>query len=182
MRNQQSRRLVHLALLTAIGVLLVYLVRFPLFPAAASYLEYDMGDVPILIGTFLYGPWWGLLLTVAVSVLQGLTVSAASGPVGVVMHICATGLFAVAAGLIYKRRRTRDGAVMALIAGSIAQILIMIPLNLTLTVYYNGVPAEVVMSLIWPIIVPFNAFKVAVNSAFTLLLYKQAGKLLRLER
>ena len=64
-------RMVKLGMLTALSIILVYAIHFPIFPAA-SYLEYDMADVPILIGTFLYGPWWGLALTAVVSVLQWL--------------------------------------------------------------------------------------------------------------
>ena len=181
MRNENVKRLVRLGLLAAMSVILMYLIRFPLF-AAAPYLEYDMADVPILIGAFLYGPWWGLLLTVAVSVLQGVTVSAASGWVGIVMHIASTGLFAVLAGLIYRRVRTRKGAVMGLLAGSIALVIAMIPLNLIFTVHYNGVPKEVVEGMIWPILVPFNLFKAVANSLVTFLLYKRVATLLRMER
>jgi len=53
MKKAAIDRLVKLGLLTAISILLVYLIHFPIFPAAA-YLEYDMADVPILIGTFLF--------------------------------------------------------------------------------------------------------------------------------
>ena len=90
--KQAIDRTVKLGLLAAISILLVYLIHFPIFPAA-SYLEYDMADVPILIGTFLFGPLWGLLLTAVVSVLQWVLVSPASGWVGALMHFCATGGF-----------------------------------------------------------------------------------------
>ncbi|MFQ9412551.1 MAG: hypothetical protein ACLR1T_18100 [Evtepia gabavorous] len=39
-------------------LLLVYVIHFPIFPAA-SFLEYDPADIPILIGTFAYGPLAG---------------------------------------------------------------------------------------------------------------------------
>ena len=73
MRSKKVVWLVKMALLTALSLVLMYLVRFPIFPAAA-YLEYDMADVPILIGTFMYGPAAGLLLTGVVSLLQWLLV------------------------------------------------------------------------------------------------------------
>ena len=69
MRSSSVQRLAQLGLLAAISIVLVYLIHFPIFPSAA-YLEYDMANVPILIGTFLFGPYWGLLLTATVSVLQ----------------------------------------------------------------------------------------------------------------
>lgn len=102
MRNAKVKWLVEMALLCAMSLVLMYVVRFSIFPAA-PYLEYDMADVPILIGTFLFGPVSGLILTLIVSLLQWITVSIASGWVGAVMHFFATGAFVLIAGLIYKR-------------------------------------------------------------------------------
>ena len=100
-------RMVKLGMLTALSIILVYFIHFPIFPSA-TFLEYDMADVPILIGTFLYGPWWGLALTAVVSVLQWLLVSPQSLWVGAVMHFLATGSYVVAAGLIYQHNKTRS--------------------------------------------------------------------------
>ncbi len=155
MRERTAKELIQLAILTAISIVLVYLVRFPIFPSA-PFLEYDMADVPILIGTFLFGPVSGLLLTVAVSILQGLTVSAQSGWIGIIMHIVATGTFVIVAGVIYRLEHTRKGAVLALICGSIAMTLMMIPLNLIFTVYFMGVERAVVVAMLPKVIVPFN--------------------------
>lgn len=60
----------------------------------------------------------GLGLTLVVSVIQGTTFSAGSSIIGIVMHFLATGTFALLAGNIYRRRRTRSGAVVALGAAS----------------------------------------------------------------
>lgn len=85
-KKVSTRQLVSMAMLGAISIVLVSVVHFPLIPAAA-FLEYDPADIPILIGTFAYGPLAGLLMTIVVSIIQGVTVSAQSGPIGVVMHI-----------------------------------------------------------------------------------------------
>lgn len=172
-------RLVKLGMLAALSLVLVYFIRFPIFPAA-PYLEYDMADVPILIGTFLFGPWWGLMLTAAVSVLQWLLVSTGSGWVGAVMHFCATGANVLLAGLIYRRVHTLKGAIVALASGILVQTLMMIPLNLIFTVHFNGAPAEVVKAMLVPVIIPFNLIKAGINALITFLLYKSLGKLLRL--
>ena len=180
MRNKNAiDRMVKLGLLTALSILLVYLIHFRIFPSA-SYLEYDMADVPILIGTFLFGPLWGLLLTFAVSLLQWVLVSPASGWVGALMHFCATGTCVLIAGAIYRRLHTLRGALIGMVAGGVAQILMMIPLNLIFTVHFNGAPQQVVLAMLPTVIIPFNAIKVAVNGLLTFLLYKQAGRALRL--
>ena len=76
-KSEQIRKLVVMALLVAVSVVLIYAIHFPLIPAA-SFLEYDPADIPILIGALAYGPAAGVMLTVVASVIQGLTVSASS--------------------------------------------------------------------------------------------------------
>jgi riboflavin transporter FmnP len=173
-------RLAKLGMLTALSVLLVYAIHFPIFPAA-SFLEYDMADVPILIGTFLYGPWWGLALTAVVSLLQWLLVSPQSMWVGAVMHFCATGSYVIAAGLIYGKMRTLKGALIGMAVGSVLQTAMMIPMNLIFTVHFFGVPKETVLTLLPTAIIPFNAIKTVANSILTFLLYKRVEKLLKKE-
>ena len=118
MRSKKVVWLVKMALLTALSLVLMYLVRFPIFPSAA-YLEYDMADVPILIGTFMYGPAAGLLLTGVVSLLQWLLVSPQSGWVGALMHFLATGGFVLVAGFLYRKFHTRKGAALSLLLGGV---------------------------------------------------------------
>ncbi|MEN6595638.1 MAG: ECF transporter S component [Clostridiaceae bacterium] len=173
-------RLVKLGMLTGLSIILVYVIHFPIFPAA-SFLEYDMADVPILIGTFLYGPWWGLALTAVVSLLQWLLVSPQSLWVGAVMHFCATGSYVIAAGLIYGKMRSLKGALIGMAVGAVLQTAMMIPMNLIFTVHFFGVPKETVLALLPTAIIPFNAIKTVANSVLTFLLYKRVEKLLKIE-
>ena len=173
-------RLVKLGMLTGLSIILVYVIHFPIFPAA-SFLEYDMADVPILIGTFLYGPWWGLALTAVVSLLQWLLVSPQSLWVGAVMHFCATGSYVIAAGLIYGKMRSLKGALIGMVVGAVLQTAMMIPMNLIFTVHFFGVPKETVLALLPTAIIPFNAIKTVANSVLTFLLYKRVEKLLKIE-
>ena len=64
-----------MAMLIAVSIVLVALIHFPIFPAVA-FLEYDPADIPILIGTFAFGPVAGVLLTIVTAIIQGTTVSA----------------------------------------------------------------------------------------------------------
>ncbi len=175
--NRAVDRVVKLGMLAALSCIMM-LIRFPLF---LPFLEYDMADVPILIGAFLYGPWWGLLLTAAVCVLQGLTVSAGSGVIGVLMHFFATGGFVIVAGLLYRRFHTFKGALLSLCCGALTMIALMVPLNLLFTGYFMGTPIQAVLDLLLPAIIPFNAVKAFGNSILTLLLYKTIGRALKIE-
>lgn len=177
-RSFTARKIAGVGVLSALAIALVMLIRLPIIPTA-SYLEYDPADIPIFLATFMYGPVTGLIMTVVVSVLQGLTVSAASGPIGILMHVIATGSFVTVAGLIYKYIRNMKGAVLALSMGSITMIVMMVLFNIIMTPFFLGIPRQAVYSMILPIILPFNLIKTVINSAFTLLLYKKVKLLLK---
>ena len=176
-----TKKLTTMAMLAALSIVLISIVHFPLFPSA-PWMEYDPADIPIFIGTFLFGPISGLLLTVAVSVIQGVTVSAASGPIGIVMHILATGSFALLAGNIYKRRHTRGGAVAAILAGVASMTIMMVFCNLVFTPIFMGTPIDAVIPMLLPVIVPFNLAKAGINGLVTYIVYKPIGQLLRYEQ
>lgn len=170
--SDKTRRITILGLMAAVSIILVYFIRFPIFPAA-PFLEYDPADIPIFICTFLFGPWWGLGLTVVVSFIQGFTVSAGSGIIGVMMHIFATGSFALVAGCIYRRNKSRKGAVAALLAGVAAMVAMMVVWNLVFTPIFMGTPREAVLQMLVPVIIPFNLIKAGANAAVTFLVYKK---------
>lgn len=173
-----TRKLVSMGVLAAISVVLVYFIHLPLIPAA-PFLEYDPADIPILIATFAYGPVTGLVLTVVVSVIQGLTVSAQSGWIGILMHIFATGVFVLAAGCIYRGKKTLGRAVAALLCGIAAMTGAMVVWNIIFTPLFLGTPREQVLPLLIPAIIPFNLIKAGINSALTFVLYKQVGRFLK---
>ncbi|NLN97988.1 MAG: ECF transporter S component, partial [Eubacteriaceae bacterium] len=55
MKMKQTKRLTEMAVLAAMSIILVATIHFPIFPAA-PFLEYDPADIPIFIGTFMFGP------------------------------------------------------------------------------------------------------------------------------
>lgn len=66
-----TKRFTMTACLAAVAFLLMF-IEFPLIPVA-SYLKLDFSDVPILIGTVIYGPWTGILIALVKCLLHGLT-------------------------------------------------------------------------------------------------------------
>ncbi len=174
-----ANKLAKMGMLSALSIILMMLVRFPIIPAA-PFLEYEPADVPILIGTFLYGPIEGLIITIVVSVIQALTVSSRSGWIGAVMHIVATGSFVIIAGWIYKRIHTLKGAIIALVAGSFSMTVVMVGLNLYVTPKFLNTPVEVVIGLLLPAIIPFNLIKSFGNSLIVMLVYKSIGRILKI--
>ena len=183
--NPRTKKLAVMAMLVALSVVLVSLIHFPIFAPVAS-LEYDPADIPILVGTFAYGPVAGLVLTVVASLIQGFTVSAHSGVMGIAMHIFATSTLVLVAGSIYKVRHTKGGAVLALLCGTLAMTAAMLIFNHFLTPYFitpdvadtAAVAANraYVDTLLFPFIAPFNLIKAGANSTITFLVYKVVSK------
>ena len=178
-KRNNVRKLTALGMLGAISIILVATVHFPIIPAA-PFLEYDPADVPILIGAFAFGPVAGFLLTVVVSIIQGMTVSAASGgPIGIIMHIVATGSCVLIAGNVYRRNKTRKTAAVALVIGALTMTVAMVVMNLLLTPIFLGQSMQTVMQMLVPAIIPFNLIKAGLNCAITFVLYKSISHLIK---
>jgi len=173
--NPRTKKLTVMAMLVAISVVLVYAVHFPIFPAA-SFLEYDPADIPILIGAFAYGPLAGVMLAVVASVIQGVTVSAKSGIYGILMHVIATSTLVIIASSIYRIKHTRVGAVIGLMCGTVSMGLVMMVANHFITPYYMGAPVAVVDAMLLPVILPFNLVKAGINSVITFIVYKMVSR------
>ncbi len=176
-RSEKTLKLAKMAMLVAISIVLVLLIHFPLFPSA-TFLEYDPADIPIFIGTFAFGPAAGVLLTVIVSVIQGTTVSASGQIWGILMHIAATGSFAIVAGSIYQRDKSRKSAVIALCVGVVVMSVVMCIANLIIIPIYSGMPREAVAAMTLPVILPFNLIKAGINAVVTFFLYKRISRFL----
>ena len=164
-----TKKLCIAAVLAAFSVILMYLIRIP-YPAA-PYLEYDPANIPIIIGTLLLGPIYGLELTFVVSVLQGITVSSGSGIIGIIMHFIATGTMVIVTGAINRKFTFSRRTYIAVILGSISMILMMIPVNLIFTPIYTGASMKDVAGLLLPVIVPFNSIKAVINAAIGIHMY-----------
>ena len=156
--------LVQMGMLAAIAVVLVMLIHFPIIPAV-SFIEYDMADVPVLIGTLLYGPIPGLLILLVAS-----------------LHFVASGAMVLLVGILYDRKPSLTGMTVGMALGSLARTLVMIPLNLILTVHAFGVPHDVVMSLMLPGIIPMNLIIAVTNCILAGLLFKALAPFLQKNR
>jgi len=174
-RTEKTARLSKMAMLAAISLALVLVVRIPFPPA--PFLVYDPADIPIIISGFAFGPLSGITITVVVSFIQAFAL-AGDGIIGFFMHVVATGSYVLVAGLIYKGHKTKKMAVVALIAGTLTMTVTMLGWNLIITPIYMGVPVEAVVAMIIPILLPFNLLKAGVNSVVAFLVYKPIARFL----
>ena len=95
------------------------------------------------------------------------------------MDVISTLSFSLTASLIYKFRKTLFGAVLALGSAAFVQVSMMMLSNLLITPIYMGQPRSVVIALLLPLLLPFNAIKSVFNAALVMLLYKPTVEALR---
>ena len=174
--RQNLRKITVMAMLAAVAVVSVYFIKFPLLPSA-PFLEYDIADVPVLIGTMLFGPSAGLVILLITSAIQAFTVSSSSHIIGFLMHFCASGVLVLASGLMYKKIGGKKGMATGLAVGSVLMTLVMIPLNLIFTGIFMGTGVEAVVKMLIPAIIPFNLIKACLNSVLTFLLFIPVNKI-----
>ena len=177
--NVKSRKLVTLAMLSALAYVVMLVGRLPITPVA--FLEYDPKDIIIVIGGFLFGPLSSALMSIVVSLVEMVTVSD-TGVIGLVMNILSTCSFACVAAAIYKHRPTLKNAVIGLLCGLAAMTGIMLLWNYFITPLYMGVTRQEVAGMLLPIFLPFNVLKGGLNMAVAMLIYTPVVGALRKAR
>lgn len=168
-----TRQLVTMALMCAIGVLLSF-IEFPLLPGVA-WLKYDASAMPAMVCGFAFGPGAGLAVGIVGAVIHGILLADFSGAIMTILVV--TG-FVVPASIVYHRLHTFKGAILGLVVGVIASTIMAILGNLVITPLYLGVPLDAVISMIIPILTPFNLLKATLNAVLTIIVYKSVSNLM----
>lgn len=166
-----TRRIAVYALFVALSMAVSF-IEFPLIPGV-PWLKYDPSGIVCLVAGFAYGP----AAAVLVSVL-GFVPHVFADPWGSLMAIAVALAMSVPAALIYRRARTRRGALIGIITGAVVALVVAIIGNLLVTPIYADMTVEQVAAMIVPALLPFNLAKLAVHGVVTFLIYKPISNLL----
>lgn len=144
-----------------------------------GFLEIEISDLPALIVTFAYGPVAGILVEFLKNLIHCLFSS--TGFVGELANFVINGTFVGVAGLIYKLHKSFKGAIVSLIAATVAMAIAGIFANLyiMLPLYMPEAPIALKMNLVLATILPFNLAKGAAISVITMLIYKRISPILK---
>lgn len=175
MRTWETKQLVTMALLAAIGALLSFLEG----GGFGGFLNYDASFVPAMVGGFIFGPIPGFVIGAITAIIHALLTA---NFWGALMNLIGVAAFVVPGAAIYRHNKSRTSAVIGLIVGGIASCVAMILINLVITPIYTGMPVSSVAALILPLLLPFNIAKAAVNSLLVFFLYKPIAHMVRPER
>ena len=176
------RRMVQASLLTALAVILSIWPKFPIFPAV-SWMKFEFSDIPVLLGGFALGPWFGLAIAVLKALLNALF-TGDTNYIGLIMNIVSTGIPTVFAGLLYQHNKTRKQAYFALGLFLLSQVAVMIPMNYFVGslnfVLFFGVPtysaARAAMAPLLGWVALFNLIKGAATVLVTAVVYKPLSR------
>ena len=123
MQNSTSkvRVLTGTAMLGAVAAVLMYL-EFPI-PIMPAFVKLDVSELPALIASFAYGPVSGILVCLIKNLIKLPSTSTAA--VGELFNFVMGALFVGVAGLIYKRNKTRKGAIVGALLGALVIVVFL---------------------------------------------------------
>ena len=190
-----AARVAFVGMLGALSVVLM-LLRFPL-PFAPSFMEFDISELPALFAGFFMGPAAGAAVVVVKLLLKLVIQGTNTAFIGDFSNLVMSCAFVLPAAFIYKKNKTKKGAVMAMIIATLIVSILSIFLNafVMFPLYSNlyELPMETLVgmgSAVNPLVTneitlmlfavfPFNLVKHAVTAVITFLLYKRCGRVLR---
>lgn len=171
------------------GVLMIFELPLPFI--APSFYGLDISEVPVLVGTFALGPLAGAVMEVVKILVKLVLKPTSTGFVGELANLTFGCAMVVPAGLIYKYRRTKKGAMIGLavgtvmftVVGIIGNALVMLPFYSNFmpldTIIAAGAAINPAISNVWTFVLlcvgPFNILKGVVVSMITVLVYKRVS-------
>lgn len=189
MRNSKVKAMAMAAIMGAIAFVLQFF-SFSV-PFLSAFANFDFSALPEIVGGFILGPVWAVIIIIIklglILVFKG-TSSMFTGEIQNFLLSCAYVLPAI---LYYRKNRTKKGAVIGLVIGSVLSVVIAIFTNLYLIfpayIKLYGMSWEQIISICHAAnpainnvftfaafsVVPFNIISRGVTSIITLLIYKR---------
>lgn len=192
MKVSRTRYISCVAILSAISTVLMYL-DFAIPQIIPNFVKMDFSELPALLASFALGPVAGVLVCLVKNLFH--LIGTTTGGVGELANFLIGACFVFTAGMIYKYKKTRLGAVIAAIVGSILMGLASYHINLFITYpfYYNFLPKEVIISMYQVLLpsvdsieksliifnTPFTILKGLLNAILTFLIYKPLSPIIK---
>ncbi|WEG11988.1 ECF transporter S component [Pullulanibacillus sp. KACC 23026] len=124
MKNTSLRKNITVAFLAAISFLIM-LVQFPL-PLFPSFLQFDLSDIPAIIGAIIFGPLAGIAIEAIKNLLHWLIIGSPTGvPVGEIANFIAGAIFIYVTTYFYRRKRTTGRLALGMAVGTIIMTVLM---------------------------------------------------------
>jgi riboflavin transporter FmnP len=171
-----SKRLAFMAVFTALAYAVSFL-EIPIFPIA-PFLKLDLGNVFILLISFLLGPIEGTIVCVIKESLR--IFGSSSGGVGELANMLVTTSYILVPSVLYQFKKGLKGVCISLGAACVLATVVALLTNrfVNFPLYMGDGAAAAFQEFFW-IIVAFNLIKTLTISILTLLLYKRLSNFLK---
>ena len=171
-----TQRMVGIAIFSALAFIIA-LICNPI-PPVAGFLSFDVKDAIITVASFIYGPISAVIISFIAAFIEFITFST-TGWYGLVMNFVSSAVFSLTASLIYSKRRSFGGSLIAIYSAVVTTTSVMLLMNMLVTPWYLvyiGLPYEVargtVADYLPKYLLPFNFAKTLLNSSIVMFLYK----------
>lgn len=166
-QKSRTHKLAVTAMLSAAATVLMAL-DFPIPFLIPPFVKMDFSELPALLAAFALGPASGAAVCL-VKNLVNLTMSSTQG-VGELCNFLLGICFVIPAGLIYRYKKTRSGALLGALAGAVIMAVCSVPLNyfVSYPVYTKFLPIDVIISMYQEIIQSFNGLLSRAGAPFSL--------------
>lgn len=180
-----------IALLSALATVLMALsFSVPFMP---SFIKMDFSELPALLASFSIGPGAGVLVCLVKNLINlPLTTT---GGIGELSNFLLGVAFVLPAGLIYRFKKDRAGALIASGVGSLAMGLLSLPINyfVTYPIYAKMLPIATIVSMYQAILpsvdgllsclivfnMPYTFLKGVLNAIICFIIYKPLSPYLK---
>lgn len=127
-RKINTKTMIVIAMLSAVAIIIYYL-DFPV-PLMPPFIKLDLSNVVSLFAGFTMGPVAGVIVALIKNLIH-LVIKGMGTTMGIgdIFDFVTSAVFALTAGLLYKREHTKKGAVIACIIGTVVFTLVSLPLN-----------------------------------------------------
>ena len=191
----KTKKLVIAAMLGAISGVLMLLEFY--MPPAPAFISMDFSDLPVILGGFILGPGVGALIIVIKILLNFLLNGTITAGVGEVANFVLSLSYMLPAVLLYRKLRSRGGAVVSLLTGTFIASVTAVLMNtfVMFPVYAKAfkMPIDAIIAMGTSVIpgvhdmftlmlfsiLPFNLLKYMLVSIVTFLVYKRLAKFIR---
>lgn len=163
-QRSRTHKIAVTAMLSAAATVLMFL-EFPIPFLIPSFVELDFSELPALLAAFSLGPVSGVVVCLVKNVIKGLLFSGTGG-VGEMCNFLLGICFVIPAGLIYRYKKTRSGALIGALAGAVIMAVCSVPVNyfISYPVYTKFLPIDVIISMYQEIITSFNGLLARVGA------------------
>lgn len=127
--NKHTYKLVVAAMLSAVAFVLMFF-ELAIPSVIPGFVKMDVSDIPAMLGAFSLGPIHGLVISFVKNLLHAIIPGTSTGFVGELCNALLGTTFAVTAGLIYQFNKTKSGAVIGALVGSLVMGLMSFPINM----------------------------------------------------